>query len=74
MSQGHDLDGCPEYKKKFAEEKIGSFFRTNFVVVVTYQYHQITMPETVGRGKFVALVEKSMILVYVTTKSARKLE
>ena len=56
-------------------KKEGNFFlRKDFAMAATHQYHPITIPETVSKGGFVAFVANSTLLVYMTTKLARKVE
>ena len=43
-------------------------------MAVTCQYCQITMLEAATKGEFVVFVVKSILLVFMATKSARKIE
>lgn len=46
-------------------------------MAVTHHYHHITMlpmPETASKGEFISFMAESILLVYMTTKSAKEIE
>ena len=50
------------------------FFRRNCAMAVTHQYHLNIMHESASKGEFVTFAGKSILLGYMATKPARKIE
>ena len=74
MSKYKKNASIPEYKTKSVKKEANFFFRGNYTVAVTHQYHQRILQESASKNEFVTFAVKDILLGFMATKPGIKIE
>ena len=61
-------------RRNLLKKEANSFSRRNCAMSVIHQYHLNIMHESTSKGEFVTFAGKGILLGYMATKPARKIE